>query len=319
LKRPLKLLSREDAEKERDAIFAFGAQIILFEDPLYPSLLRHIDAAPPLLTIKGKTDLLQTPLFALIGARNASALGKKMAYIFARDLGQNGWSIVSGLARGIDAAAHQGRLATGTLAVIAGGIDQVYPLENQNLHTQIAQEGLLIAESPFGTAPQATLFPKRNRLISGLSRGILIVEAALKSGSLLTATHALDQGRDVFVVPGHPLDPRARGCNKLIKNGAILVETLEDITQEISPLRSREEKLCESPPPVPQPSIPSSSLRKRIHENLSFIPIHIDELVRECQLQITEVWSILLEMELAGRLERTPGGKVALKKDWKSE
>lgn len=318
LKRPLKIASRTDVEKEFSAARAFGATILTVEDPLYPSLLRHIESAPPLLMVKGRLELLQESLLAIVGARNASAMGKKMAHKFAGELGAQGWIIASGLARGIDAAAHQGSLQRGTVAVLAGGIDQIYPPENAALYAQVAEEGVLVAEAPFGTQPQATLFPRRNRIISGMSRCVLVVEAALKSGSLITAQCALEQGRDVFAIPGHPLDPRARGCNQLIKNGAILVETLEDIEQEVSaatPLRLEESlPLYEEV----QPSASLDEVRRLLNENLNYTPINVDELIRECQLSASDVWVVLLEMEIAGRLERHPGGKVALKEDWKS-
>lgn len=318
LKRPLKIASISETERELAAIQAFGAQVITLYSPAYPPLLRAIDSAPPLLTIKGRPELLQESLFAIVGARNASAMGKKMAYQFAEKLGTQGWAIASGLARGIDGAAHQGSISSGTVAVLAGGIDQIYPPENESLYHQIAEEGILIAESPFGTQPQATLFPKRNRIISGISRCLLIVEAALKSGSLITARFALEQGREVFAIPGHPLDPRARGCNQLIKNGAVLVEELEDITHEISPSMSLH--LEEQLPSLENinPSLSLDKARHIINENLSFVAISIDELIRECQLSASDVWVVLLEMEIAGRLERLSGGKVSLKEEWKS-
>ena len=226
--------------------------------------------------------------------------------------------IVSGLARGIDGAAHQGSLKSGTIAVLAGGIDQIYPPENESLYTKIAEEGLLVAESPFGVQPQSTLFPRRNRIISGLSRALLIVEAALKSGSLITARNALEQGREVFAIPGHPLDPRARGCNHLIKNGAILIETVEDIFGEISPNAPLEFKEDISQIKSTSPSNSLQKSRQIVNENLSLVPISIDELIRECQLSPSDLWIVLLEMEIAGRIERLPGGKVALKEEWKS-
>ncbi|MBY0501016.1 MAG: DNA-processing protein DprA [Alphaproteobacteria bacterium] len=319
LKRPLKIAERTVVEKELASLYQFGAELLTLESPFYPPLLRHIDSPPPLLTVKGQFDFLQSPLFAIVGARNASAMGKKMTFKLAEDLSHLGWIITSGLARGIDAAAHQGSLPKGTIAVLAGGIDCIYPAENESLYTQISAEGVLIAESPFGVQPQATLFPRRNRIISGISRCVLVVEAALKSGSLITARYALEQGRDVFAIPGHPLDPRARGCNQLIKNGATLVESIEDIVQEISPLASLriQEDLH-----AHENSSPSSFLdkaREIINENLSLTPINVDELIRECHLSASDVCIVLLEMEIAGRLERHPGGKVSFKQDWKSE
>jgi len=318
LKRSLKIASLLDVEKELHTTRNFGADIITMEDPLYPPLLRHIDSAPPVLTVKGKRDLLQAPLFAIVGARNASAMGKKMAYQLAQSLGQQKWVIASGLARGIDRAAHQGSLPQGTVAVLAGGIDQIYPAENKELYEHIGETGVLLAESAFGVQPQSTLFPRRNRIISGISRCVLVVEAALKSGSLLTANYALEQGRDVFAIPGHPLDPRAQGCNKLIKNGAVLVEKIEDIQRELvsfAPINIKED-CCISHEPIQPSSLEST--RSRIKENLNYAPISIDELIRECQLSTSDVWSVLLEMEIAGCLDRLPGGKVALKQEWKS-
>lgn len=318
LKRSLKMASRVEVEKELFDLRAFGADLLSLEDPLYPALLKHIDSPPPLLTVKGQLSLLSGSLFAIVGARNASAMGKKMANKLAVDLGAQGWTIASGLARGIDGAAHLGSLQKGTIAVLAGGIDCIYPPENEALYAQIAEIGVLIAESPFGVQPHATLFPRRNRIISGISRAVLVVEAALKSGSLITARYALEQGREVFAIPGHPLDPRARGCNQLIKNGAVLVETIEDIEQEISPttLLSRAENLQ-----ISENHAPSAFLdvaRSSINDNLNYTPISVDELIRECQLSASDVWVVLLEMEIAGRLERHPGGKVSLKEDWKS-
>lgn len=318
LKRPLKIRPRLEAEKELATTRKFGAEILTSQNPLYPPLLRHIESAPAIITAKGRLELLQNPTFAIVGARNASAMGKKMSYQLAHALGTQGWVIASGLARGIDTAAHQGSLQKGTIAALAGGIDQVYPQENQALYERIAEEGVLLAESAFGVQPQATLFPRRNRIISGISRCVLVVEAALKSGSLITARYALEQGRDVLAVPGHPMDPRARGCNQLVKNGAILVETIEDIEREIlssSPLHFKEN--VEILPRIGESSC-STSTRSLIKENLGYVPISVDELIRECQLSPTDVWIVLLEMEIAGCLERLPGGKVSLKQDWKN-
>ncbi len=318
LKRKLKIALRSEIEAEIEATEAFGAHIVLFDDPDYPPLLRHIDSAPALITVKGKLDLLHTPLFAIVGARNASAMGKKMAHTLASELGTLGWVISSGLARGIDGAAHKGSLKSGTIAVLAGGINDIYPQENESLYHQIAEVGALIAESPFGTQPQATLFPRRNRIVSGISRCVLVVEAALKSGSLITTKYALEQGRDVFAIPGHPLDPRARGCNQLIKNGAVLVESIEDISNEISPSinMNLKESPCEYREFPPSPCLDKT--RHVVNENLSTFPISVDELIRQCQLSASDVWVVLLEMEIAGRLERLPGGKVSLKEEWKN-
>lgn len=283
------------------------------KDPRHPLLLSHIESAPPVLVVKGCLDLLQRPLFAIVGARNASLMGKTLARRLASELGKEGWVIASGLARGIDTAAHEGSLHSGTVAVLAGGIDNIYPQENAALYERIGQEGVLMAESPFGTPPHPTLFPRRNRIVSGISRCTLVVEAALKSGSLITARYAAEQGRDVFAIPGHPFDPRARGCNKLLKQGAILVESIEDIEQEISPRAdfypAYKEERCEEA----SSSRSLEDVRRLLKENLSVIPISVDEVLRECQLSASELWVVLLEMEIAGYLQRHPGGKVSLK------
>ncbi len=316
LKRQLKIAPLDKVLQEIEETFACGAQIIPFHDSFYPELLRHIAAPPPVLIAKGDISLLQCAQFAIVGARNASAMGKKMAYHFSKELGENGWTISSGLARGIDTSAHQGSLQTGTIAVLGNRIDQIYPPENESLYHQMAAKGLLLTESPYGTKPHATLFPRRNRIISGLSRALLVVEAAIKSGSLITARYALEQGRDIFAIPGHPLDPRARGCNYLIKNGAILVESMEDIVKEILPQTKMELKEEEKHIEPPLPSHSLTKIRKIVNENLNIIPISIDELIRECHFSASEIMSVLLEMEIAGRLERQPGGKVALKEEW---
>jgi DNA processing protein len=318
LKRPLKLVNRGEVEAEFKAIEDFGAKVLLITDPEYPHLLRHIESAPPIITVKGRIEFLKESLFAIVGARNASALGKKMAQRLSKELGEAGWIISSGLARGIDAAAHQGSLSSGTVAVLAGGINDIYPSENEGLYHQIASEGVLIAESPFGTKPQSTLFPRRNRIISGISRYVLVVEAAIKSGSLITTKYALEQGRDVFAIPGHPLDPRARGCNQLIKNGAALVEGIEDIMNEISEFKGNETQEEVAPCVSFEKTTVSDKNRNIVNENLNYIPISIDELIRQCQLSASEVGIILLEMELAGRLERHPGDRVSHKKEWKA-
>ena len=233
--RALSLFPRAAAERELQLLQAMGGQLVAWGEPDYPIALAALDDAPPLISIKGDVSLLTRNAFAVVGARNASANGRRFARDIALQLGQHGIVVVSGLARGIDAAAHEGAIASGTIAVLAGGIDQVYPEENRGLHEQIAERGVLIAELPVGTEPQARHFPRRNRIISGCSLGVLVVEAALRSGSLITARFALEQGRDVFAVPGSPLDPRCRGANDLIRNGAILCETVDDIVRELQP------------------------------------------------------------------------------------
>jgi DNA processing protein len=269
--------------------------------------------------------LLSRPALAVVGARNASANGRRLARELAGELGRHGYLIASGLARGIDAAAHLGALASGTVAVLAGGVDIVYPPENQELYDAIVEHGTIIAEPAFGTVPQARHFPRRNRIISGLSLGILVVEAAARSGSLITARFALDQGREVFAVPGSPLDPRCRGTNDLIRRGATLTESIDDILQQLPTLSPgvahRRPTAAELPASLgpagaetPAQTLGESrdSARTRITECLGPTPVAVDELVRQCHLSPAMVVTILLELELAGRLERHPGNQVSL-------
>jgi DNA processing protein len=312
------ICSRAEAERELAALDKAGGRLVAWGEPDYPPALAVIDDAPPLLSIMGDARLLQRRAIAVVGARNASANGRRFARDIASELGRSGFLVVSGLARGIDAAAHQGALETGTLAVVAGGVDVVYPEENRALHEAIAEHGAIVAELPVGTEPQARHFPRRNRIISGISLGILVVEAALKSGSLITARFALEQGREVFAVPGSPLDPRARGANDLIRGGATLVEGVEDVLNALGgqlsdprqPLFTR---------PVPEPITDGNgtqnqldAARAKVLEGLGPSPVLVDELVRQCQLSPAIVATVLLELELAGRLERQPGNRVTL-------
>lgn len=321
----LQIPSINQIENEISAHEKIGAQFVAFCDPEYPLPLKHIESAPPILSTLGNIELLQKPTFGIVGSRNASLPAKKLASKFSKELGDIGWAISSGLARGIDTAAHVAALETGTIAVIAGGIDNIYPAENTALYHQIAKEGLILSESPFGSAPQSSFFPRRNRIISGLSQGILVVEAALKSGSLITARFALEQGREVFSVPGSPFDPRARGTNQLLKQGAYLVEELDDIINVITPKRKNlfeEEDAYETDEHEKIEKIDLcrlADIRETIQENLSMAPISIDELMRECHISAQEVWLVLIELEIAGRLIRHPGGLVSLVPDWKEE
>jgi DNA processing protein len=315
--RALTICPRATAEREMQQLHAAGGRFVAWGEPDYPTALAALDDAPPLISVKGDTKLFERNALAIVGARNASANGRRFARDMALQLGQHGLLIVSGLARGIDGAAHDGALATGTVAVVAGGIDQVYPEENRALHEQIAERGGIVAEMPVGTEPQARHFPRRNRIISGCALGVLVVEAALRSGSLITARFALERGRDVFAVPGSPLDPRCRGTNDLIRNGAILTETADDIMRELQPLLSRTLGERKREPFTPAESvIPSDSeltrTRERLVELLSPTPVAVDELVRQCQLSAALVVTILLELELAGRIERHPGNQVSL-------
>ncbi len=314
-KKNFKIPAPGDCEKEIIATQKIGAKIIAWCEPDYPESLHAIEDAPPLLTARGHVNLLHKRSIGIVGARNASINGRKMAENLARELGQQDIVIASGLARGIDTAAHQASLATGTVAVLAGGVDIVYPQENQTLYDQLVAQGCIISDMPLGVEPFAKLFPRRNRLISGLSLGVVVVEAALQSGSLITAKMALDQGREVFAVPGSPLDPRCTGTNDLIRQGAILTERAADILNHI---HATPRLLCEPPAndfdgggsPIDENIL--SNAREKIVENLSPSPVSVDELVRACGLSPSVVLTVLLELELAGRVERQAGHKVVL-------
>ncbi len=317
----LRVCSLQEAEQEFEKLTKFGGQFIPLNDSRYPEILKSIHDPPPLISVKGNIVLFTEKIIGIVGARNASLNGKKLAHLYAYELGNKGYKIVSGMARGIDSAAHEGSITSGTLAVLAGGINYIYPPENKKLYDEIADKGLLIAESSFDTTPQASHFPRRNRLISGLSLGVVIVEAAIKSGSLITAQFALEQGREVFAVPGSPLDPRCHGTNQLIQHGAALVQSSRDILQGVekpfsyitAPLKQKTYPLDE----VDQQDFSRLLHRARevILENLSFSPILIDELIRECNFPYQVVMTILLELELAGRLNRHVGQKVSLRGD----
>jgi DNA processing protein len=274
------------------------------------------------LTLLGRGELLASPIVAIVGARNASANGRRLAHEPAAGLGEAGVVVASGMARGIDAAAHGGALATGSIAVVAGGVNIVYPEENRGLYQALAKDGVIVAELPLGIEPQARHFPRRNRIISGMSLGVVVVEAAAKSGSLITARFALEQGREVFAVPGSPLDPRSRGANDLLRNGATLTETAADIVAQLGPLLQgaplppRRMEARELPLMMPSVSavpmvIDDDSGLDLILEKLSPTPVAVDELVRQCQLSAATVATLLLELELTGRIERHPGNLVS--------
>jgi DNA processing protein len=315
--RPLTIASKAAIERELAAVHEAGAQLVAWGEPLYPVPLTSVEDAPPILCVRGHADLLTRRAVAIVGARNASANGRRFARDIASQLGAQKLAIVSGLARGIDCAAHEGALATGTIAVVGGGVDVVYPEENRELHHAIAEQGVLVAEMPVGTVPQARHFPRRNRIISGLSLGVLVVEAAAGSGSLITARMALDQGREVFAVPGSPLDPRCKGTNDLIRKGARLVESAADILEELAPLLAtplaeRRRALFAAAPAAPPDVSQLARARETVMALLSPSPLPVDELVRQCQLSPAIVVTVLLELELAGRIERQPGNQVAL-------
>lgn len=314
---PLTAFSKTVCEDEIDAIHKVGARLIAACEPEYPELLRQIDDAPPVLVVRGHATLMSRPCIGMVGARNASLPGRKMAMTLARDMGAAGYTVVSGLARGIDAAAHEATLQTGTVAVIAGGIDVIYPPENKKLHEQIADTGCIITEHPAGLEPKAPYFPRRNRIIAGLSRGVVVVEATVNSGSLITARCAAEQGRDVFAVPGSPLDPRAGGPNQLIRDGATLVERADHILGALTlfktpPLmQDSASSIYDSPPPEFDDQTLDRA-RALVLEQLTYTPVAVDELLRACQLNIQLLQSTLLELELGMTIERLPGNRIVL-------
>jgi DNA processing protein len=308
-----RLAARAAVEREMECVAQLGARYLFLGQGLYPPLLAELESAPPALIVKGHLSLLEKPAIAIVGARNASAAACRFARILAQNLGAAGAVVVSGLARGIDTAAHDGSLESGTIGVIAGGIDVVYPPENAARQEAIAREGLLIAEQPPGVEPRARHFPYRNRIIAGLAHGTVIVEAAPKSGSLITARHAAEYGRDVMAVPGSPLDPRAQGCNQLIREGATLVQNAEDVLEAIRPFNLR--PLAQRSVDYAAPTVPADAGEKDrqvVLDLLSPTPVAVDEIVRQAELAPAIVQTVLLELELAGRLERHAGGKVSL-------
>ncbi len=306
------------ADDEIAAITKNHARMIAACEPDYPEMLRNIDDAPPFLVIKGNPQLWRNKVMVgMVGARNASLPGRKMAYTLARDLGTHGYIVASGLARGIDTAAHEGSIKTGTVAVVAGGVDVIYPPENQKLYDEICTTGVVISEHPCGTEPKAPYFPRRNRIISGISAGTVVVEATTNSGSLVTARCALEQGRDVFAVPGSPMDPRAGGPNQLIRDGAMLVERAEHIISGLS-TPHRQQVLCDiqknnyDSPPLNFDDPQIDAARTKITEYLSYTPTRIDEIARACHLNIQLVQIAVLELELGDQVERLPGNRITL-------
>lgn len=289
-----------------------GAHLLTQSDPRYPADLRNISDAPPLLWALGECALLTRPMIALVGARNASSLGTRMAKRLANELGEAGFVIVSGLARGIDAAAHVAALNTGTIAVQAGGVDVVYPAENTALAQDIGKSGLRIAEMPMGLQPQARHFPARNRIISGLVQAVVVVEAAAKSGSLITARNALDQNRDVLAVPGHPFDARAAGCNMLIRDGATLVRSAVDVIEAVGPIATGTPELPLEQP-TPQRSLrDAATLHGEILSRLGPAPVAEDQLIRDLSQDPKQIAPALVDLELEGKIRRQAGGLLSL-------
>jgi DNA processing protein len=292
-----------------------NVKILMWDDSEYPTCLKSIESSPPILYVKGHFPLLLRSSFAIVGSRNASLNGIKFTQEISNELGKTGLNIVSGLALGIDTAAHKGALETGTIAVLGGGIDSIYPKENANLQALIAEEGLLVSEFPFGTAPAAHHFPRRNRIIAALSIGVLVVEARHQSGSMITANFAAEFGRDIFAVPNFPYDPRSEGPNKLIMDGACLVRNASDILSQLSihldELRAFDPKEYF---PNPGPEVRGlAEMKTKIINLLSSTPVDADEIIRHTELPPAYVWDVLLELELSGRLIRHLGNKVSLK------
>ena len=311
-----RICTLEEAAAELKAARALGIELVALGEADYPMRLQTIDDAPPLLAVRGERATLTRPLIAIVGSRNASAVGMKFADRLARDIGAAGYGIVSGLARGIDAAAHRASLDTGTVAVLAGGHERIYPAEHVDLLGQILPQGAAVSEMPLAWEPRARDFPRRNRLISGLAVGVVIVEAARRSGSLITARMAGEQGREVFAVPGSPLDPRSEGTNGLLKQGAILVTEAADVLEVIEPILGRGFELPaqepEQEPPPLHGTEPGDDERSRIVALLGPTPTTMDDLVRLSRASPAIVRMVLLELELAGRLERHGGGLVSL-------
>ena len=343
LKRKIVICPRGQAEKELKTARKLGFGLHAIGEAGYPPWLVHVDAPPPLLYTKGDIKHLTKPIISIVGSRNGSAVGQKFTRLLARELGEAGIVVGSGLARGIDTAAHHASLELGTVAVVAGGIDMIYPRENEELYHAIAAQGLVISERQPGLQPRGQDFPRRNRIISGMSAGIVVVEAATRSGSLITARYASEQGREVFAVPGNPLDPRAAGTNRLIRGGATLITKTEDIIEALTPLlQGRIDPTIGASGPYQKPfefdetdetiiheqpdendnladigggsdsDVGNISDRQRVLSALSTSPVEIDELTRATGVKISRMQIILLELDLAGRISRYPGQLVAL-------
>jgi DNA processing protein len=315
--------TKSDAEREIAALQRINGRMLFQDDPAYPPLLLLMEDAPAVIEVLGDTATLSKRSVALVGSRNASANGMTLAGRLAEDLARVGYVVTSGLARGIDAAAHSGALKTGsTVACVAGGLDRPYPPENAALQDRVAESGAVVAEAPLGTSPQARHFPRRNRLIAGLSLGVVVVEAALRSGSLITARIALEEGRELFAVPGSPLDARCQGANGLIRSGAHLTESMADIIANL-PDHPKREGLSRdpmfaaiaAPQRLAEPEIALEVRAPVLQALLALLgpsPTSVDDLIRRCQFSAPEVRAALLDLELAGRVETLPGSRVAL-------
>ncbi|MBC7147781.1 MAG: DNA-protecting protein DprA [Rhizobium sp.] len=317
--RAIRIATEAEAEQELETAARFGARFLGIGEPDYPAALRQIDGAPPLLAVKGDLSAASLPAVGVVGSRNASISGAKFAALMARDIGRAGYAIISGLARGIDTAAHRASLETGTIAAMAGGLDRPYPPENIDLLREIWDgRGLAISEMPFGWEARARDFPRRNRLIAGVALGVVVVEAAARSGSLITARLAGDFGRLVFAVPGSPLDPRCEGTNGLLKDGATVTTRPDDVLQALAPLTAidlfsgREADEPGAGEDHGMASPPSDNDRARVTDALGPTPVEIDDIVRHTGLAPSAVYLVLLELDIAGRLHRHPGGLVSI-------
>jgi len=305
------ITTRDQAEREIARAEKLGAKWLTLGQGLYPRLLAELEDAPPLIMAKGNLNLLDKQAVAIVGARNASAAACRFARGLAYDLGQHDLVVVSGLARGIDSAAHDGALATGTIGVIAGGINIFYPPENEERQKAMYERGLVLAEMPPGTEPRARHFPYRNRIIAGMASGTVVVEAAPRSGSLITARLAAEAGREVMAVPGSPLDPRAQGCNQLIRDGATLIQNAADVVEAVQPFESRVRSAPDAYRPLGEMN--GDDALGLVEELLGPSPVPVDEIIRLSGASTGAVQMALLELDLAGRLDRHAGGKVSLR------
>jgi len=316
-KKTIRPPSLQQVEAEMEFADRMGVHLICAIEPDYPAYLRALDPPPPVIAVKGNIRILHKPCVAIIGSRNASAIGQRFASGIAAELGQAGYTIISGLARGIDSAAHHGSLSTGTVAVLGGGVDHIYPRENAELHANISESGAIVSESPLGYRASARDFPRRNRIISGLSRGVIVIEAAERSGTLITARYALEQNREVMAAPGSPLDPRTKGCNRLIRDGAHLIESAEDVKSILESLRSLDLQEAEenyTPPPFAAQNANADIQKAQqiVMGLLSPTPTPRDDIIRASGLSVPVVTAALLEIELNGDASIEPDGKISL-------
>ncbi|MFY1711980.1 DNA-processing protein DprA [Tritonibacter mobilis] len=315
-----KTYSKDALDAEFENAKAANARLLCYGDANYPSLLANIPNPPPALWAIGDLSLLARPAISIVGARNASSLGRRMAYGLARELGEAGYLVASGLARGIDASAHEGALGSGTIAVQGGGVDIIYPSENARLATALAEQGLRLSEQPMGLQPQARHFPPRNRIIAGLGLATIVVEAAIKSGSLITARDALDLGRDVMAVPGHPCDGRASGGNLLIRDGATLVRDARDIIDALPPMQMeravRRPHINDlpSPPPERRSLRQTAALHQQILDRLAVAPTPEGQLIDDLDTTARKIRTVLTDLELSGEIGRGPGGVIIKKR-----